>query len=161
MQRCCHWPAGSLLTWPAWSAPTLWSPWETAAAAETTTSTSTLPLKEITHTSLQKFTFSYKVVWTNLFNLIFKTLLQVLVAPDEFVENLKRKTRHVLAVTLSEYLFLGRDFEAFTCAYACMVSMSSCALKRQTSVEVTSSDRVPPGAESHTSCPINLELHMH
>lgn len=33
-----------------------------------------------------------------------------------------------------------------TWAYACMVSMSSCALKRQNSVQVTSSDRVPPGA---------------
>lgn len=156
MQRCCHWPAGSLLTWPACCAPTPWSPWETAAAADTRTSTHSCRLNEITHTWQQKFTFSYKVAWTNLFNLIFKALLQVLVAPDEFVKNLKRKTRHVLAITLSEHLFLGSDLGAFTCAYACMVSMSSCALKRQTSVEVTSSDRVPPGAESHTSRPINL-----
>lgn len=44
----------------------------------------------------------------------------------------------------------------FTCAYACMVSMSSCALKRQNSVRVTSSDKVPPGAETHF---LSLALH--
>lgn len=161
MQRCCHWPAESLLTWPAWCAPILWSPWETAAAADTKTSTYFCRLNEIRHIWLQKFTFLTKLRRTNLFNLLFKTFLQVLVAPDEFVKNLKRKTRHLSAITMSEHLFLGSDLEAFTCAYACMVSMSSCALKRQTSVEVTSSDRVPPGAESHTSSPISLWLQMH
>lgn len=105
--------------------------------------------------------FPTKLRGTNLFNLLFKTFLQVLVAPDQFVKNLKRKTRCVVAITLSEHLFLGSDLEAFTCAYACMVSKSSRALKRQTSVEVTSSDRVPPGAESHTSRPISLWLQMH
>ena len=37
-----------------------------------------------------------------------------------------------------------QNLMVFTCAYACMVSMSSCALKRQNSVGVTSSDSVPP-----------------
>lgn len=104
--------------------------------------------------------FAMKSCGTNLFNFLFKTFLQVLVAPDEFVKNLTRKTRRY-AIILSEHLFLGSDLEAFTCAYACMVSMSSCALKRQTSVEVTSSDRVPPGAESQMSRPISLWLQMH
>lgn len=60
----------------------------------------------------------------------------------------------------SNRLSLGRNLEAFTCAYACMVSMSSCALKRQTSVEVTSSERVPPGAERHTIIMSNQLVNM-
>lgn len=97
MQRCCHWPAESLLTWPAWCALTLWSPWETAAAADTKTSTYFCRLNEIRHILLQTFTFPTKLCGTNLFNFLFKTFLQVLVAPDEFVKNLKRKNQTCLS----------------------------------------------------------------
>lgn len=148
MQRCCHWPAESLLAWPAWCAQTLWSPWETAAAADMETSPYSCGPNRI-KTRVLATAVENTMCGTNLLNLLFKTFLQVLVAPDEFVKNLKKNSGCVLTIPLIR-LFLGRGVEAVTCAYACMVSMSSWALKRQTSVEVTSSDRVPPGAEGYT-----------
>lgn len=83
---------------------------------------------------------------TNLFDLLFKSLLQVFVAPNELVKDLKGK--NCFTIHKNKWI-LKRELNTvvFTCAYACMVSMSSCALKRQNSVQVMSSDSVPPGAE--------------